>query len=1172
MSNLAIGFNNRAAAGTYSGGSWMAALPASNMADSDLGLLARSSNAKRTSTRVRCKLASVSKLRAVALAAHNMSSAARWRVRAGKAPLDLLFDDPSQLDSRVTFSGGTNGTVINAKGRIVRVTRTNLLLQCLNPSNASWTKTAVATSGYASNMAGYPGVPWDAEATTFVYAVVPSVVATSHYISQSFTPTETGPHTISAYAMANGYANFAIEIQGVGYAYFDADEVEVTNSSGLSDSSIEPAAGGWARAGVMANLTAGTPYTVNCYVAPVRNNAAAAGDGSKGTFLIGMQAERNAAATDLITTTAATVTATASGRISYGSRRENLLPYSEALSTWTMDTGCSVTSNATTAPDGQTTADLLVEANATVVHRAFSYCSGTAGKVYTASCYAKAEARTQCEVLVSGLGGVVVNLSTGALLSSSLETGVSYSIGTAVNGWYRISVTGPCPSNGLFVLQLRVAKNGTATYAGTSAGGIYFWGMQINAGALGYYLSTASAARADLTPWRTNYANSSNNFQSSATVTASPGEVPPPQGHIGQTTRMVFSPIVNANWQLDSFLSPVDGRAFTYSVWVYSEVATTIILSVLSVPAIQWASADEVRSVGPGWSRIQMTAAPTGVTTDTVLRLYLLTRDGVARDIHVYGMQLEKYIEATDYIPTTSAAVTAADECLGLLREKASTNMLLYSSQFDDPAWKVSIETGSTITANAAQAPDGAMTADVYVRGNTTNFAYAPQQLVGDASQALTFSVWMRVGAAGANSVQLSISDINLATLNSANFTLTGEWQRLSFSVNTGALSNTGFIGVGFLLSPGQTVQLWGAQLEVGSFATSYIPTAGTAVTRSADSYISSGASFAGWYTQGPGTLYVEFSSGSTLACVAASLDNATTDEEVGIYSDAGSLFAFTRDGGVVQSSLNCSAAPPIGGFSKLAIAYAANDAAAVVNGGALVVDATGTLPTPTQLTIGDYPSTAPLNGCIKRITYWPERLTNSELQAITTDGPDAIGGTTGWLDALQFTFNADIPDDWGDRYAAIGMLAAADFDAQYLTVEIDDTANVDGYVQIGQLFAGECFQPAYNASRDGFGNAREDLSSAAETAAGVRFGIDRRRRRVARFALKFLNDPTEADRIHELQDTVGTLGDVVYIPDPADMAKSQRYGFLGYMRTLGALEYPLPLKASVPFEIAEKL
>lgn len=151
--------------------------------------------------------------------------------------------------------------------------------------------------------------------------------------------------------------------------------------------------------------------------------------------------------------------------------------------------------------------------------------------------------------------------------------------------------------------------------------------------------------------------------------------------------------------------------------------------------------------------------------------------------------------------------------------------------------------------------------------------------------------------------------------------------------------------------------------------------------------------------------------------------------------------------------------------------------------------------------------------------------------------------------------------------YAA--MRAAAEiYSARYVTIEISDTANVDGYVQVGRLFVGGSLQPTYNASyglQDGF----KDLSSTDSSESGALWGTERRRMRYTSLVLNWLTT-TEASYIHEMQRLLGTLGEVLYIPYPADMGESQRYGYLGRLSELSAIEYPYYNVRSLPVKIEE--
>jgi hypothetical protein len=61
-----------------------------------------------------------------------------------------------------------------------------------------------------------------------------------------------------------------------------------------------------------------------------------------------------------------------------------------------------------------------------------------------------------------------------------------------------------------------------------------------------------------------------------------------------------------------------------------------------------------------------------------------------------------------------------------------------------------------------------------------------------------------------------------------------------------------------------------------------------------------------------------------------------------------------------------------------------------------------------------------------------------------------------------------------------------------------------------------------------------------------------------------------EAAYLHEFQRLVGTIDEVLYIPYPADMGESQRYGFMGRLTELSAIDYPYFRIRSLPLKIEE--
>ena len=177
--------------------------------------------------------------------------------------------------------------------------------------------------------------------------------------------------------------------------------------------------------------------------------------------------------------------------------RTNLIIQSQDLSglEWTK-VRSSVSSNATAAPDGTTTADALIEdSSAAATHRMATGASLTvvAATTYTFSCFIKAAGRTRGQLRFVGAAdtdGVTIefNLSAGtASGAASIGTGsgATGSIQALPNGWYRVWVTGAL-NGGLTAANPRVGledASGNLAYNGDGASGLHLWGFQVEAGA-----------------------------------------------------------------------------------------------------------------------------------------------------------------------------------------------------------------------------------------------------------------------------------------------------------------------------------------------------------------------------------------------------------------------------------------------------------------------------------------------------------------------------------------------------------------------------------------------------------------------------------------------------------------------------------------------------------------
>jgi hypothetical protein len=348
----------------------------------------------------------------------------------------------------------------------------------------------------------------------------------------------------------------------------------------------------------------------------------------------------------------------------------------------------------------------------------------------------------------------------------------------------------------------------------------------------------------------------------------------------------------------------------------------------------------------------------------------------------------------------------------GLLVEEARTNLLTYSQEFDNAAW-TKVTANSTVTANATTSPDGTANADavnsltasgdnrivnsaivpndsatytatVYVKQNTSAKVRIDFRLLGGSSlnyaYALDFASGVFATVGGNTATSFSATAVGNGWYRVA---ITGP-NNSSGNVSAG-ISIYGGIDAGNAVAIGSTY-VWGSDLQAGSFPTSYIPTTTAAVTRTADSAVMTGANFSSWYNQSEGTFVIQAISpivGSNFPRFAEPNDGSSNNR-ISMFTNPSNVARnAVATGGVTQVAMGASVWTA-GSAAKMAAAYKANDFALCFAGGAVDTDTSGTVPTVNQLEIGQSYGLDQINTHIQQIQFYPRRLSNEQLQALT--------------------------------------------------------------------------------------------------------------------------------------------------------------------------------------------
>jgi hypothetical protein len=290
--------------------------------------------------------------------------------------------------------------------------------------------------------------------------------------------------------------------------------------------------------------------------------------------------------------------------------------------------------------------------------------------------------------------------------------------------------------------------------------------------------------------------------------------------------------------------------------------------------------------------------------------------------------------------------------------------------------------------------------------GNTGIMGYYPEFIAASHNQTWTGSHYVKLQAGSTSGVDSFSTNIfgrkvdqtGTGDTTTVTFTPSSSFQRVSAtcalsSADTALVSTDITIYVLNGQSIDITLRIAAPQLEQGAFATSYIPTTSAAATRAADSAVVTPIS--SFYNASEGTLFAEatpktesLNNGVQRVLLTAN-DNTDLNQITIGQGGSGNLdklvfVSFINAGGGTAEMFGGSGIA--GSTQKAAGAYKASDFAFSVNGGAVDTEASGSPASGiTHLFIGRRPADGVVSGHIRKIAYFPKRLSNALLQSLTT-------------------------------------------------------------------------------------------------------------------------------------------------------------------------------------------
>lgn len=347
----------------------------------------------------------------------------------------------------------------------------------------------------------------------------------------------------------------------------------------------------------------------------------------------------------------------------------------------------------------------------------------------------------------------------------------------------------------------------------------------------------------------------------------------------------------------------------------------------------------------------------------------------------------------------------SASVCKGLLIEESRANLFLYSvltkSGSLPNSWSQSIPGGTQDTITSIYGSADGATAWTQTASSARPFFIPNGGVTVLANTSYFFSLYLETNP---NNIDVR----NIVNYNStpsgtvqwyidstavANTTVPTAPCRVGMLFTIGATGGLIYprIGLGGQTTVTGTIQFSRPQWEAGAFATSYIPTTSTSLTRNADVVSMTGTNFSDWYNATEGTLQVIGSMNTATTSIFqtfAMLGDANNGLQIFNNLSASRFRGDIYSGGALQKAFTYTSAgaPASGTTYNIIVGLKANDFAMAINGNTVATANSGLMPvSPSALYIGSVNTGAQqIGGYIRKLAYYNQKLTNSEIQAFS--------------------------------------------------------------------------------------------------------------------------------------------------------------------------------------------